>query len=88
MNSEYSSLQKNICALLKIVSVCYRYLFLCEDWLSLNRGTCKTYRMLQLSSRDELLQVKRMFKKRARSLFVEDNLWVSLPTKAVPCSAV
>lgn len=68
---------KNRIALCFLSCYFYRYIFVCEEWLSLTRENCKTW--VELSPlTSEAVPINLMLSENSRRCLFDDHLWFSL----------
>ena len=65
---------------------CYRWAFICGDWLAVDKGERKLFRSLIPANEEEAAKIQGDFFRILRGTFADDNLWVSLFTRPSPSS--
>lgn len=69
-----------------IISFQFRWVFVCGDWLAIDKGSCKIFRSLTPANEADAAEIQADFFRILRGTFADDNLWVSLFTRPTPSS--
>ena len=62
----------------------FRYVFVCDEWLAVDKADGELERILPAAGKDNLMSPKALFMDNVKLTATDDHLWLSLLTRPSP----